>query len=55
MLYITYKCIHHTSIIPLRKLDEEIYLPPEFAWDRTKKVELKSFGDWVREIWSFTK
>jgi hypothetical protein len=51
----SYKIAHHTSIVPLRTLNEEIYLPPEFAWDRPEKVELNSFGDWVREIWSFTK
>jgi len=55
ILYITYKCIHGTRITPLRSLEEDIYLPPEFKWDRSQKVELNSLGDWLREIWSLTK
>jgi len=55
MLYVSYTYINGIGIVSLRSLNEDIYLPAEFAWDRHESVKLNSFGDWVREIWSFTK
>jgi amino acid transporter len=63
ILYITYKRIHHTRIRPLRQIDEDIYLTPfrdpdQMDADQTdtdERVELRSWGDWAREIWSFVR
>lgn len=54
-LYITYKCIRRTKIIPIENLDDDLYLTPDLPYDDSERVELRSWRDWVKEIWGLIK